>query len=67
MESVAIEVRGMHCKSCELNVIDEVSEIEGVADVSASADAGTVTITGSALDRAELRAAIARAGYEASD
>lgn len=37
-------VRGMHCKSCQMVIIDAVSEIDGVKTVDVSLTKNTVTI-----------------------
>lgn len=37
-------VKGMHCKSCQMLIIDAVSEIDGVKTVDVSLTKNTVTI-----------------------
>lgn len=37
-------VSGMHCKSCEMLVMDELLEIEGVENVKASFQDGIITL-----------------------
>lgn len=37
-------VKGMHCKSCEMLIKDAVSEVDGVKTVNASAVKNTVTV-----------------------
>ena len=59
-----IKVEGMHCKSCEMLLMDAISEIRGVQGVSADFKKGTVKIACSdeaALD--EAKKAIAKEGY----
>lgn len=36
-------VHGMHCKSCEILVMDELLEIDGVKNIKASFQEGTVS------------------------
>jgi len=60
-----IKVEGMHCKSCEMLLMDVLSEIKGVQKVSADSRKGTVTI--SATDAGALEEAkklIAKEGYK---
>jgi copper chaperone len=56
----------MHCGHCERAVKDEVSAVPGVSDVVVDLGTTAVTVTGSPLDEAAVRAAIAEAGYEAA-
>jgi len=37
-------VKGMHCKSCEMILKDSIGELNGVSDVSASAANGKVKV-----------------------
>ena len=43
MEKI-IKVEGMHCKSCELILVDSISEIKGVDKVSADSKTGKVVV-----------------------
>ena len=56
----------MHCGHCERAVKDEVSVVPGVSDVVVDLGTKAVTVTGSPLDEAAVREAIAEAGYEAA-
>ncbi|QGV80563.1 heavy-metal-associated domain-containing protein [Streptomyces ficellus] len=59
------EVRGMTCGHCEGAVTEEVSALAGVTSVTADAGSGLVTVVSeTALDEAEVRAAVDEAGYE---
>jgi copper chaperone CopZ len=49
-----------------MSIREEVGEVEGVDEVDVDLDAKVVRIRGRDLDDAELRAAIAEAGYEAA-
>jgi copper chaperone CopZ len=49
-----------------MSIREEVSEVEGVADVLVDLDTKLVTVSGSELDDAALRAAIEEAGYQAA-
>jgi copper chaperone len=65
-ETLLLSVPGMHCGHCERAVKDEVSAVPGVRDVVVDLGTKAVTVTGSPLDEAAVRAAIAEAGYEAA-
>ena len=58
-------VTGMSCAHCVAAVEGELEAVAGVESVSADLETKLVTVHGSALDDASLRAAIAEAGYEA--
>lgn len=56
-------VEGMTCGHCEASVKEEVDEISGVTDVTASHETGAVTVTGEGFDDDQVRAAVEEAGY----
>ena len=58
-------VPGMSCAHCVAAVESELSAVAGVESASADLETKLVTVHGSGLDDASLRAAIAEAGYEA--
>jgi len=58
-------VPGMHCGHCKASVTEELQAVAGVDQVDVDLDTKLVTITGSELQDASLRAAIEEAGYEA--
>ena len=65
-ESVTYSVPAIHCAHCAMSIREEVSEVEGVDDVAVDLDTKVVTVRGTALDDAAVRAAIAEAGYQAA-
>jgi copper chaperone len=65
-ETVTYNVPAIHCAHCALSIREEVSEVDGVEDVSVDLETKLVTVSGRALDDAALRAAIEEAGYEAA-
>ena len=65
-ETVAYSVPAIHCAHCATSIREEISEVEGVDDVAVDLDTKVVTVSGSELDDAALRAAIVEAGYEAA-
>ena len=57
-------VTGMTCGHCVASVTEEISELDGVEDVTVALKTGTVTVTSSRpLDRADVQAAVEEAGY----
>ena len=65
-DTLSYTVPGMHCGHCERAVGEEVSAVPGVESVTVDLDSKRVTVVGTALDDAKLRAAIDEAGYEAA-
>ena len=63
---MSYSVPAVHCAHCAMSIREEVSEVEGVENVDVDLATKVVTIRGSALDDAALRAAIEDAGYEAA-
>ncbi|VVB53631.1 Heavy-metal-associated domain protein [uncultured archaeon] len=65
MKDLKLEVKGMHCHSCEMLIEDSLAEVAGVRKVKADHKAGLVRIT--ADDSVNLNAvkkAIVKEGYE---
>lgn len=57
-------VTGMTCGHCAAAVTGEVGALPGVTDVAVDLPTGTVTVvSGAALDRAAVAAAVEEAGY----
>jgi len=65
-ETVTYSVPAIHCAHCAMSIREEVSAVEGVESVDVDLETKVVTIRGSALEDAALRAAIEGAGYEAA-
>ena len=63
-ETITYTVPGMSCGHCRVAVTEEVTEVEGVAQVDVDLETKQVTVSGTELDDAKLRAAIDEAGYE---
>jgi copper chaperone CopZ len=57
------EVSGMSCAHCAGAISGEVGKLGAVEAVDVDVAAGTVTVTGDAVDDAAIRAAIDEAGY----
>lgn len=64
MSTTTYHVTGMTCSHCVASVSEEVSEVDGVEDVSVDLESGAVTVTGTGVDDEAVRAAVAEAGYE---
>ena len=65
-DTLTYTVPAMHCGHCKQAVSQEISAVEGVDSVEVDLDTKLVTVVGSSLDDAKLRAAIDEAGYEAA-
>jgi copper chaperone len=57
-------VEGMTCAHCEVAVREEVIQLEGVDDVDVDRATGRLTVTGSGVDEAAVKAAVEEAGYQ---
>ena len=56
-------VDGMTCGHCEVAVREEVSQLEGVDEVDVDHGTGRLTVRGSGVDDAAVKAAVEEAGY----
>lgn len=65
-ETATYTVPAIHCAHCVASIQEEVSEVEGVDDVVVDLETKIVTVSGSDIDDAAVRAAIEEAGYEAA-
>jgi copper chaperone len=63
-ETLAYSVPGISCDHCRAAMTVEVEQVAGVAGVEVDLDAKRVTVTGTGLDDAAIRAAIDEAGYD---
>ncbi len=65
MEEIKLKVDGMHCKSCEMLVKEEVGELAGVKGVEADWKEGSVTVKyDGKIDTEKVRKAISDLGYK---
>src|SRR6516164_6096962 len=62
-ETVTYRVPGMSCEHCRAAVTKELRCVAGVESVAVDLDEKLVTVRGSSLEDAALRAAIDEAGY----
>ena len=60
-------VPGMSCGHCRSAVSEEVSKVDGVEAVEVDLEAKLVTVRGTSIDQADVRAAIDEAGYDIDD
>jgi len=65
MKKLNLKVEGMHCKSCEIVIKDELEEA-GAQDITVSANKGTVqaTIDEKKLSEAKVKQIIEKEGYK---
>jgi copper chaperone CopZ len=66
VEAKTYTVPEIHCGHCERAVKEEVGAVVGVESVDVDLETKLVSVRGEGLDDAQLRAAIAEAGYEAA-
>ena len=66
MAEIPYSVPDMSCDHCKRAVTSELLEVGGVESVDVDPDSKSVTVRGSNLDDAALRAAVEEAGYEAA-
>ncbi|MGI5166746.1 heavy-metal-associated domain-containing protein [Spirillospora sp. CA-253888] len=64
MSEIRYSVPGISCGHCVNAISGEVRQVPGVSQVTVDVDAKTVTVQGTDLDDAALRAAIDEAGYD---
>jgi copper chaperone CopZ len=58
-------VSGMTCGHCVSSVTEELTELDGVTDVSVVLDSGAVTVISEReLGQDEVKAAVTEAGYQ---
>lgn len=57
-------VTGMTCQHCVASVREEVAEVAGVASVDVTLEDGRLVVEGDGFSDADIRAAVAEAGYE---
>ena len=63
-ESLTYTVPGMSCGHCQAAITEEVEQVAGVTGVAVDLDSKVVTVTGTGVEDAAVRAAIDEAGYE---
>ena len=64
MDTIAFTVPGMTCGHCEAAVKGEIGKLAGIASVDVNLDTKAVVVTGDALDRDSIFAAVDEAGFE---
>jgi copper chaperone len=63
-DQLTYSVPGVSCEHCVTAITDEVQRTAGARTVEVDLATKRVTVTGSGLDEAAIRAAIDEAGYE---
>lgn len=58
-----LNVKGMHCRSCEVALEESLTELKGVRKVFASTKKGQVTVYGDGFVKDDIITAIKKAGY----
>ncbi|MEU2173207.1 heavy metal-associated domain-containing protein [Nocardia sp. NPDC019219] len=68
MSTITVTVTGMTCGGCAASVRTEIGRLDGVGSVAVDLADGLVTVESARpIERAELTAAVARAGYAVAD
>ncbi|MFE7744094.1 heavy-metal-associated domain-containing protein [Nocardia sp. NPDC057455] len=68
MSTSTVTVTGMTCGGCAASVRTEIGRISGVDSVAVDLADGLVTVrSATPIERTELSAAVARAGYTVTD
>jgi copper chaperone len=65
MDELRFKVPGMTCGHCVAAVQDEIEKVPGIDTVVVDLDTKAVVVTGAAVDREAVWAAVDEAGYEA--
>jgi copper chaperone len=64
MNDLSYSVPGVSCEHCRAAITNEVGTVTGVESVVVDLEQKVVTVRGSELDDAAVRAAIDEAGYD---
>ncbi len=67
MSKESITVRNVKCGGCAAAIQEGLGKLPGVSRVEVDVASGLVTVEGDTLDRAGLRAELARLGYPPAD
>ncbi|WP_063048382.1 heavy-metal-associated domain-containing protein [Nocardia arthritidis] len=68
MSTTTVTVTGMNCGGCAGSVRTEIGRISGVESVAVDLADGLVSVeSATPIERAELTAAVTRAGYAVAD
>jgi copper chaperone len=65
MEVATYSVQGVHCAHCSAAITAEVTKVAGVAAVDVDLESKMVSVRGAGMSDADVRNAIAEAGYDA--
>jgi copper chaperone CopZ len=68
IQVASFDVKGMTCEACAIPIREEIAQVPGVLDASVSFDDGSASIrfdTTNPPSKADLTAAVSKAGYEA--
>ncbi|MAG08459.1 heavy metal transporter [Candidatus Woesearchaeota archaeon] len=65
MKNITLNVKGMHCSSCEILIKDSLEETEGISNAEVSHKDGTaeVSFDESKTDEELIKTIIAKEGY----
>jgi len=67
-KTCAINIKGMHCRSCELLIEDELAQVKGIKKVIANEKRGEAILTyRGQLDQQAIATAVSKAGYAVTE
>ena len=66
MKQLTLHIKGMHCKSCEVLIKDELEEHDGVKNIVVSQPQGKVTLEHdpATITEATIKSIITQEGFE---
>jgi Au+-exporting ATPase len=64
--TVELKIEGMSCEHCVARVEKALTAVDGVSGAEVRLEPGSATVTGSALNVADLVEAVDRVGYTAT-
>lgn len=59
-----LKIKGMSCQHCVGSVKKVLESIPGLSQITVNLDAGQATYTNNGVDRAQIRTAISKIGFE---
>lgn len=66
-DNLIYSVPGVNCEHCRVAISNEVAAVSGVDSVEVDLEKKLVSVQGTGLEEAEVRAAIDEAGYDVAE
>ena len=64
MKNVVLDIKGMHCRSCEMLIKDVLEEMDIKSDISHEMGTVTVVFDENKITKEQIKEAIVKEGYE---